>query len=253
MLFQLVCSDRRYSRLNCFNIREYESLLKRKFFKDLINITDNHLFLNNTILSLRYKNHNNLDIHNDQFIFYNYPITNLPKYKNIDYITYTKNILFKFYEFNSFLINFFINYSLNFNTNLPLSNIYILFNNIKGLFYKSYVYIYYLLDLDILKILLISNFNINLTYNLNYIKYINNFFKEQNPNITPKIENINNNFLLNNYLFNESNKNYRYVRYYNPLISYDYKTGHYIGIWDQLYPHLITSFIEIARGIRKAP
>ena len=31
MLCQLVCVDRRYQRMNCFNIREVESLLKRKF------------------------------------------------------------------------------------------------------------------------------------------------------------------------------------------------------------------------------
>lgn len=32
MLSQLVCLDRRYSRMNCFNIREVESLLKTKIF-----------------------------------------------------------------------------------------------------------------------------------------------------------------------------------------------------------------------------
>jgi sulfite reductase alpha subunit-like flavoprotein len=81
---------------------------------------------------------------------------------------------------------------------------------------------------------------------LNKINLIN-----ETPIVNFKFENINTIFLKNNLLFNESNKNYRYIRYYNPLISYDYKTGHYIGIWDQLYPHLIISFIEVARGIRK--
>jgi heme/copper-type cytochrome/quinol oxidase subunit 1 len=32
MLFQLVCTDRRYARMNCFNIRELQGILKRKFF-----------------------------------------------------------------------------------------------------------------------------------------------------------------------------------------------------------------------------
>ena len=45
----------------------------------------------------------------------------------------------------------------------------------------------------------------------------------------------------------------RFTRFNNPLISYDYKCGNYLGIWDQLYPSLMTSFIEVARGIRKAP
>ena len=34
MLCQLVCVERRYQRINCFNIRELESLLKNKFFAD---------------------------------------------------------------------------------------------------------------------------------------------------------------------------------------------------------------------------
>jgi len=32
MLCQLVCVDRRYQRMNCFNIRELQGNLKRKFF-----------------------------------------------------------------------------------------------------------------------------------------------------------------------------------------------------------------------------
>jgi hypothetical protein len=43
----------------------------------------------------------------------------------------------------------------------------------------------------------------------------------------------------------------RITRYSLPLVSYDYKCGNYLGIWEKLYPHLIVSFIEVARGIRK--
>ena len=32
MLMQLVCVDRRYQRMNCFNIRELQGILKRRFF-----------------------------------------------------------------------------------------------------------------------------------------------------------------------------------------------------------------------------
>ena len=51
----------------------------------------------------------------------------------------------------------------------------------------------------------------------------------------------------------ENSTGYRFNRFSNALISYDYKCGHYLGIWDQLYPSLMTSYIEVARGIRKAP
>lgn len=37
LLCQLVCVDRRYQRMNCFNFREIQSLLKRKFMFDILN------------------------------------------------------------------------------------------------------------------------------------------------------------------------------------------------------------------------
>ena len=37
MLCQLVCLDRRYQRMNCFNIREIQTLLKARFYADLMN------------------------------------------------------------------------------------------------------------------------------------------------------------------------------------------------------------------------
>jgi len=55
MLAQLVCVDRRYQRMNCFNIREIQSILKRRFFTDLINTQDHHTLLNKTAIGLRFK------------------------------------------------------------------------------------------------------------------------------------------------------------------------------------------------------
>lgn len=55
MLCQLVCVDRRYQRMNCFNIREVESLLKRKFFTDLIDSNDYRNLLNKTTIGMRFK------------------------------------------------------------------------------------------------------------------------------------------------------------------------------------------------------
>jgi hypothetical protein len=53
--------------------------------------------------------------------------------------------------------------------------------------------------------------------------------------------------------FSDSTTYGRFIRFSNPLISYDYKCGNYLGIWEQLYPSLMLSYIEVARGIRKAP
>jgi hypothetical protein len=72
MLAQLVCVDRRYQRMNCFNIREIQSILKRRFFNDLINTSDHHEFLNQTMLGLRYKTNNLNALNPNMFLFHNY-------------------------------------------------------------------------------------------------------------------------------------------------------------------------------------
>ena len=74
MLCQLVCLDRRYQRMNCFNIREVESLLKGKFFPDLVNSQDHRTLLNNSMVGLRFKT-NNLDtIAHDTLLFNTYAL-----------------------------------------------------------------------------------------------------------------------------------------------------------------------------------
>lgn len=58
MLCQLVCIDRRYQRMNCFNIRELQSTLKRRFFADLMNSSEHHTLLHKALLNLRFKFNN---------------------------------------------------------------------------------------------------------------------------------------------------------------------------------------------------
>ena len=55
MLCQLVCLDRRYQRMNCFNIREIQTLLKTRFYADLLSESHQHIFLNRTTPTLRFK------------------------------------------------------------------------------------------------------------------------------------------------------------------------------------------------------
>ena len=60
-LCQLVCIDRRYQRMNCFNIKELQSLLRNKFFVELtpdMNIFDSQ---NNILTKLNYKLNKNLN------------------------------------------------------------------------------------------------------------------------------------------------------------------------------------------------
>jgi heme/copper-type cytochrome/quinol oxidase subunit 1 len=55
MLCQLVCLDRRYQRMNCYNIREIQSILRNRHFVDLVNTVDHRDFLNTVMVALRFK------------------------------------------------------------------------------------------------------------------------------------------------------------------------------------------------------
>lgn len=72
MLFQLICTDRRYQRMNSFNIRELETILQKRFFADLVNSSDHKDLLNLTMLNVRYKSNSILSSDQNITIFYNY-------------------------------------------------------------------------------------------------------------------------------------------------------------------------------------
>jgi hypothetical protein len=88
MLCQLVCVDRRYQRMNCFNIRELQGILKRKFFPDLININDHRHLMDTSMIGLRFKFNNNDMIKPEQALFYNYGTTNPNKQKITNFFNY---------------------------------------------------------------------------------------------------------------------------------------------------------------------
>lgn len=76
MLFQLVCTDRRYARMNCFNIRELQSVLKRRFFTDLMSSHDYRTFFGRTIISLRFKLNSTDLFEHDTITFHNFGLKN---------------------------------------------------------------------------------------------------------------------------------------------------------------------------------
>jgi hypothetical protein len=113
MLCQLVCVDRRYQRMNCFNIRELQGILKRKFFTDLINTSDNHKNIESTLINMRHKNNMSNILMYDQSLFYNFDLTTTSKSKN--YI-FNPGKVFSYKE------------STIFNTTNPLNTLTSLFN-----------------------------------------------------------------------------------------------------------------------------
>jgi hypothetical protein len=79
MLMQLVCVDRVYKRMNCFNIRELQGILKRRFFTDLVNSADHRDILSSSMIGLRFKNNNNLNLEHDTLAFFKLGTTNSSK------------------------------------------------------------------------------------------------------------------------------------------------------------------------------
>ena len=74
-LCQLVCIDRRYQRMNCFNIRELQSLLRNRFFEETapINLNTKGVKTNSTLNILNFfSNHSTsnrqLEAHNGLFL-----------------------------------------------------------------------------------------------------------------------------------------------------------------------------------------
>ena len=152
MLCQLVCVDRRYQRMNCFNIREIQSILKKKFFTDLINSHDHKLLLDKTAMGLRFKT-NNLNLSNSNiYLFYNYGIEISPKFRNsifstslngaLDYSFLSKNSLFwnliLFFSQNSFILFFNNIFILIINPIFNLSSNLFVFSNA----FKDFLYIF---------------------------------------------------------------------------------------------------------------
>ena len=77
MLCQLVCLDRRYQRMNCFNIREIQAILKGRFFSDLVNSEDHRDFLEKTSIGMRFKTNGLDSIQPNMLLMFRYgPITN---------------------------------------------------------------------------------------------------------------------------------------------------------------------------------
>ena len=130
MLCQLVCVDRRYQRMNCFNIREIQSILKRKFFTDLINTHDHHTLLDKTAMGLRFKTNNINTINSNVFIFYNYGIEFAPKIRTIDYFFNNEVSKFNILSFNNYSISYsLISFFSKINVFFFINNIYLtLFN-----------------------------------------------------------------------------------------------------------------------------
>ena len=277
MLGQLVCLDRRYQRMNCFNIREVEALLKGKFFPDLVNSQDHRTLLNNSMVGLRFKT-NNLDtIAHDTLLFNTYSLSTKAT-KRYTYFTPSNvdNISsYEFFIFNDWsyrLISIFQNTSF---TNLPsfLTNQYSTITSELSSSFSTFSEL--AMNPSLIQISLKNRF---FTLFLTPFFTHTNFFAPQNflENFTVTTPKLNYSTVstnstateasylgtqfqvtssLDQVLTNQSENSYffRYQRALNPVFKYDYKLGNYFTKQDiTMTPFMFTTAIDVTGGIRKS-
>ena len=255
MLCQLVCTDRRYARMNCFNIRELQSILKNKFFTDLLNSHEHKELLSQSMIGLRFKENNNVNLDLDITSFYKFGLhnTNLNKHYSLLDTPFANRTILSFSDLYWLEV-----------TNASLQNIVTRF---------LYMHSFYIVELFYILPNALYSYPVNvLSYNTTFLgvrvfftnfNFLTVFTKKFNLfNVTQQPiksqESLkgttSTSFRVTTHSFNtfsESSDNLRYTRFGTAFINYDYKTGHYIGNWDKFYPYLLASFAEVAKGVRK--
>ena len=267
MLCQLVCIDRRYQRMNCFNIRELQGILKRRFFTDLVNTHDFHELLDESMIGLRFKNNDTDNVTPNTALFYNYGLNTSAKNKSIfmtnsstlgeDYKpvmpshgwsynltslgedSLTNSLYRLLSEFNALYTGNITN-SYRTPTDSLVPTIFNLTELLKELFSTFYLTIYSVSVLSLtnlistFKSVLFINFINPLYLNLN--NYSTNILTViETPN-SPSTQLTSNSSNFSNQLDTDASdhfveeSNFRFTRFTNALISYDYKCGNYVGV-----------------------
>jgi hypothetical protein len=228
MLCQLVCTDRRYQRMNCFNIRELQGILKRRFFTDLVNSSDYREIMDSSMIGLRYKNNNNLNLNHDALSFYNLGTTNSSKFRNSELLStyaYTSSnfgIMNQMIQTDFSLPN--LAHSLLLNMSHLLNSLY---NLIISLKVTSILSLFSSSTPSYLFSSFFSNFNFSYASLLNFNFTLNTPSETSTVYTSSKAQKTSKETLYTNL---ESSSEYRYNKFSNPVISYDYKCGHYLGI-----------------------
>jgi hypothetical protein len=222
MLMLLVCDDRRYQRMNCFNIRELQGILKRRFFTDLVNSSDHREILSSSMIGLRFKTNNNANLDHDVLSFFKLGTNNVNKARAISYENsyYNPSNIFKhsnssfifpqsvgFYSVSSLLSSL-----VNLVNVKPLVSIVSLFS------FSTYSNFFTILKSNFSFYTLSNKKTADLSYSSNDSSATT--FSSKNTSFTDST-------LFN---FSEKENISRFSRFSNPIISYDYKCGNYIGI-----------------------
>ena len=228
MLCQLVCVDRRYQRMNCFNIRELQGILKRRFFTDLVNTSDHRHVLESSMIGLRFKTNNELSLDSDTLSFHNYGTTNSNKQRS------------------SLLLNAYTSQDISAGSGNPatghfsgeslsqLISLYLglVYQALQSLNLKSVFSLHPSTTLKSLATTLQQSFNVGYLYDTPAVSTSVENGRSEGSKISYSSNNYDLSESLNSTAYNyiEDSSEYRHNRFSNSIISYDYKCGHYLGI-----------------------
>lgn len=261
MLAQLVCTDRRYARMNCFNIRELQSILKTRFFTDLVNSHEHRTVLDYSMIGLRFKNDSTSNLELDITSFYNYGL-----HKNLGTTHYntstvseypqtlnnTQLALLAHFDFGTSTKGINTSYIILSSVVDYLEGLRLLINfvnSVKSVFLTNYFYPAFIFSTKYqLTHLLVNILPTKLT---TQIGTNNATMIMQNGKSDLLSLKTNASFVNNAYFLSEYSTSQRFTRFNAMFSNYDYKTGHYLGSWESYYPYLINNFSEIAKGSRR--
>jgi hypothetical protein len=224
MLMQLVCVDRRYQRMNCFNIRELQGILKRRFFTDLVNSADHREVLSSSMIGLRFKVNNNTNLDHDVLTFFKLGTNNFNKsrstvYQN-NYINSPSNYLSeaKGFNFPQTLGAYSISNTFSLLASLLSVNPFIALSSI--LSFNSYTNLFLIIRGNLSFNTFSNNSNSNISMINETVSMQQQLFSSKNISDFGS--------LISDY--SEKDSISRFSRFSNPTVSYDYKCGNYIGI-----------------------
>lgn len=289
MLAQLVCLDRRYQRMNCFNMRELQALLKEKYYPDLVTSFDYRSSIL-TAIDLRHKTNDLSSIDPKSLIFLNNNLTTSTFLKTQSFWSTQVSVVPAFATFFGNVNPSYILFSrvalpanpltiISFaNLNYLVRDTFLIILNNVFLFIKL-VFDMSALELKFEPILVINNIVGTLTLRLSFLTdlitplttsmlllnlytvftyssiiHLNAIrIKVINLVYIPEVTNVlyNKNEMI--YNSEETVVSSRALRFSNPIFKYDYKLGNYLTK-DMIsnFPNLLVSQTQVTGGIKKS-
>jgi hypothetical protein len=215
--------------------------------------------MDKTMIGLRYKSNNNINLDNDMLSFYNFGITSQVQNESAFFTSLTSQIPNSrptMGGLNFQLFSLFNDTGLTFFAKVTKVPAVIFSDTVAILFSLNFFSLTHLFNFGTLSQSLLNNFSF-INFSFNESPFLLNFSGKNacgNVNqVSFSGKQVGSSFdhdSIKN-MFSENSSAQRFTRFSSSLINYDYKTGHYIGNWESQYPFLLTSFIEVARGIRK--